>query len=83
MKITPQKAESNYQLSLLMCLNIIPTQVKIIVEKEIKQSRNISFATNFIRNILLIISNRMGASQGLPVCKGKAKKKRDLGCFSP
>lgn len=36
MKITLQKTESNYQLSLLMCLNIIPTQVKIIVEKEIR-----------------------------------------------
>lgn len=68
MKITLQKIESNYQLSLLMCLNIIPTQVKIIVEKEIKHSRNISFAANFIRNILLTINNRMRASQGPSPC---------------
>lgn len=44
MKIALQMTESNYQLSLLMCLNIISTQVEIIVERGIKQARNISFA---------------------------------------
>lgn len=66
MKIALQMTESNYQLSLLMCLNIISTQVEIIVERGIKQARNISFAANFVRNILLIMNNRLRASQGPP-----------------
>lgn len=66
MKIALQMTESNYQLSLLMCLNIISTQVEIIVERGIKQARNISFAANFVRSILLIMNNRLRASQGPP-----------------
>lgn len=81
MKITLQKTESNYQLSVLMCLNIIPMQVRITVEKEIKQTRNISFAANFIRNILLIINNRMRASQGPPLFVKEKQKRKYLALF--
>lgn len=48
-----------------MCLNI-QTEARIISQKEIRQSRNISFAANFIKNILLIRRTGHGRLKTLP-----------------
>lgn len=81
-KITLQETKSNQQHLLLMCLNI-QTEARIISQKGIRQSRNISFAANFIRNILLIRKIGHGHLKALPPAY-IGKEKEDIWLrFSP